>query len=703
MSRLQTKTNSYETNEVYDLIADKLPNMPGVFRRIVPGIPLLEQECLLSSVAWSRQQYFGESVHSSEVRKGNFTDGETIQITASESTVRTVSCSELLTLISCVESLYGIRNMVPLKSIEPASSPCTYRKIREWVANCVSEHKECRQHPRELSDHSTPPTRVIDVGSIKDSVAHPRLVNTNSTSVSYVALSHRWAESKPLKTTLDNLRSHQEELPNDIAPTFRDAIEVTRQLGFQYLWIDSLCIIQDDAEDWRRESRIMGDIFSGASVTIAAVDSVDKNGTDHGILLRQPDPLAVTIRLPFDRKPLSALSEKIFGVNDGVYVWKYKWLARKDSTDDAIYEHNTITLRPRIISLHQRVKRSQWYKRAWVLQERLLAHRIIYFMKEKVYWSCFSKTHEQEGGDPTGAIRSSLFSISKQSLSQRWRTTVSEYVNCHISLNSDRLVAIEGISRILGTCSSIKVHAGILDEETAESLLWYTEHGPLEKFSDFHAPSWTWASLDGIISFDIPAPHGVTSESLVKNLEINVKPECDVNSSKDRCQVTCVSGYVCLSCPVGNIRRSMRLEDARLIGAPNDPIGKETLRFLLGSAVAHSGLEIPRLGLDGRIVPNPGQTFVPGHTELLVDDYGLCIGFFIPDMERKSDNEINIVCASITVWRMPRVECQENDTIEVIGLQAVDQSNNFFYRVGRGRIMCNAWLQGCQKREIIIK
>jgi hypothetical protein len=702
MSRLQTKTSSDETNQVYNLIANKLPNMPAVLRRSVPGILLLDQECLLSSVVWSRQQYIGESVHSSEVRKGNFNDGETIQITASESTRRTVSYFELLTLITCVESLYGIRNMVPLKSIKPASAPCTYRKIREWVTQCVSEHKECRQHPRELSNHSTPPTRVIDVGSMKDSVARPRLVDTNSNSVSYIALSHRWAGSKPLKTTLDNLQSHQEELPKDIAPTFRDAMEVTRQLGFQYLWIDSLCIIQDDAEEWRRESRIMGDIFSGASVTIAAVDSVDKNGTDHGILLRQPNPLAVTIRLPFDRKPLSALSERIFGVNDGVYVWKYKWLARRSSIDDAIYEQNTITLRPRITALHQRVKRSQWYKRAWVLQERLLAHRIIYFMKEKVYWSCFSQTHEEEGGDPTVAIRSSLFSISKQSLSQRWRTTVSEYVNCNISLNSDRLVAIEGISRILGTCSSLKVHAGILDEENAESLLWHTKHEPLEKFSDFHAPSWTWASLDGIISFDIPAPHGVTSESLVKNLNINVKPECDVNSSNDRCPGTCVSGYVCLSCPVGNIRRSTRLEDARLIGAPDDPIGKEALRFLLGSAVAHSELAIPRLGLDGRVVPSSGQTFVPGHTELLVDDYGMCVGFFIPDMERKIDDEINIVCASITVWRMPRVKCRENDTIEVIGLQAVDRSDNVFHRVGRGRIMCNTWLQGCGKRDIII-
>ncbi|KAK7177874.1 heterokaryon incompatibility protein [Paraphaeosphaeria sporulosa] len=685
MSRLQTVTNSYETNERYDVEADKLSNTPALYRTSVPGIPLFEQEYLLSSVAWSRQQYYGEPGHSSEVRKGNFNDGETIQITASEG------------------SLYGLRNMVPLNSIEPASSPSIYRKLREWVTNCVSEHNECRRHPKESSDHSTPPTRVIDVGLTNDAVARPRLVATNGISVCYVALSHRWAGTNPLKTKFDNLQSHQEELPwESIAPTFRDAIIVTRQLGFRYLWIDSLCIIQDDEEEWKRESRIMGDIFSGACVTIAAVDSVDENGLDHGMLLRHKDPLAVTVRLPFDRRPLSALSHKIFGVTERVYIWKYKWLAGMSSTNDTTYEQNTITLRPRITSLHQRVKRSQWYKRGWILQERLLARRIIYFMKEKVYWSCFSETQEEEGGDPRVAIRTSLFSTSARNSSHRWRTILSEYVRCHITLNSDRLVAVEGISRILETSFSLKVHAGISDEETAESLLWYTKPEPLEKFSDFHAPSWTWASLDGIISFDMPIPVGASSESLVKNLKFDVRSTCVVDCNNNRCKGTCISGQVCFTCPVGNIYRSTRLKDARLMGAADGILSDEALELLLGSAVAYSGLAIPRYDLEGHLVPQSGQRSVPDHTELLIDDYGVCVGFFIPDTERKDDKEVNIVCASITVWRVPRDKRQENDTIEVVGLHASAQSNNLFHRVGRGRIMCNAWLPGCEERDIVV-
>lgn len=245
------------------------------------------------------------------------------------------------------------------------------------------------------------------------------------------------------------------------------------------------------------------------------------------------------------------------------------------------------------------------------------------------------------------------------------------------------------------------MHEGISDEDTAESLLWYTNHKPLEKFNSFHAPLWTWASLDGIISFDMLPPIGAISMSLVEELKFNVKPTCGINNSNDRCKGTCVSGQVCFNCPVGNICRSTRLENARLIGPPDDPISKEALRLLLGSAVDFLGPTIPRYDVDGHLVPSSGQTFVPGHTELLVDE-DVYVGFFIPDMERESGDEINVVCASITVWRARRDKFRENDTIEVIGIQATDQSNTVFHRVGRGRIICNAWLPGCEKRDITI-
>jgi hypothetical protein len=581
--------------------------------------------------------------------------------------------------------------------------------LREWVANCGSEHQKCRQHPTETSKcenerRTNIPTRLIDVGSIKDCPPRSRLVNTNGIPKRYVALSHRWAQTRTLETTADNIASLRIELPEkNISPTFRDAIEVTRQLGFRYLWLDSLCIIQGDAEDWKRESHIMGSIFAGASVTIAAVDSVDEDGIDRGMLLRRLDPLEVTISLPFDREPLAALSKKVFGVVDKVYIWKCKWLATKESTPDSIYEQNTITLRPRITSLGWNMKRSRWYNRGWVLQERLLARRIIYFNKKKIYWSCFTTTHDEEGGDPEYAIRSSIYSTPRVTSSQRWQDIVDEYVRCHLTFNTDRLVAIEEISQIMKTYSSLQVYAGIPDDKTATPLLWYTKLKPLQKFNDFHAPSWTWASLNGIISFYLPSPPDATSKPLVEDLSFGVKATSDVNICTDKCKDACVSCQVSLTCPVGNVQRSIRLKDAGLESAPADIIDDDdVLRLLLGSAVVYSGYPMPRFDVSGNLVSKTRPLFVPDHTELLVDNSGAFIGFFIPDMEKEDDDQIKIVCASIEVWRVPGTIRRENDTIEVVGIQSMDQSNEVFRRVGRGRIMCNAWLPRCEMRQIVI-
>jgi Heterokaryon incompatibility protein (HET) len=106
-------------------------------------------------------------------------------------------------------------------------------------------------------------------------------------------------------------------------PTFHDAIEVTRNLDFRYLWVDSLCITQGDPVELQSESQKMCEIFESSSCTIATVDSVAK-GIDRGLFLPcDSDPLAVKLSLPLDKTPLSTLSRKIFPEKDSVYVWKY--------------------------------------------------------------------------------------------------------------------------------------------------------------------------------------------------------------------------------------------------------------------------------------------------------------------------------------------------------------------------------------------
>ncbi|KAK3360503.1 hypothetical protein B0T25DRAFT_415770, partial [Lasiosphaeria hispida] len=109
------------------------------------------------------------------------------------------------------------------------------------------------------------PTRVIDVGSQDEPSLLRKLIETKGVPGKYLCLSHRWAKAPRLRALRSNLQEHQQALPiNQVPPTFAHAIEITRNLGFRYLWIDSLCIIQDDENDGMFESKKMDTIFEEA-------------------------------------------------------------------------------------------------------------------------------------------------------------------------------------------------------------------------------------------------------------------------------------------------------------------------------------------------------------------------------------------------------------------------------------------------------
>ncbi|XP_014554914.1 hypothetical protein COCVIDRAFT_82223, partial [Bipolaris victoriae FI3] len=136
---------------------------------------------------------------------------------------------------------------------------------KEWLRFCGEKHPRCSP----LGDRPLP-TRVIDVGG-KDS-SRVRLVVSHGRFDRYIALSHCWGLREPITTTKDNFDRHVKEgiEIDDLPQTFRDAVEVVRALGFQYLWIDSLCIVQQDCEDWQREAAQMPEVYANAAVTITS-------------------------------------------------------------------------------------------------------------------------------------------------------------------------------------------------------------------------------------------------------------------------------------------------------------------------------------------------------------------------------------------------------------------------------------------------
>ncbi|KAJ4299158.1 hypothetical protein N0V90_004402 [Kalmusia sp. IMI 367209] len=142
-------------------------------------------------------------------------------------------------------------------------SPSSLQTVRSWLSICTSKHSQCGQGiPKRL------PTRILDISS-----STIRLHDSQAGTARYACLSHCWGPgggSKLLKATRDTLQGLHVEIPWDRLPrTFQDAIVFARELGLSYIWIDSLCIVQDDPDDWQREAARMASIYQNAFLTLA--------------------------------------------------------------------------------------------------------------------------------------------------------------------------------------------------------------------------------------------------------------------------------------------------------------------------------------------------------------------------------------------------------------------------------------------------
>lgn len=169
---------------------------------------------------------------------------------------------------------------------------------KKWMAECQESHPSCRKAARHSSIFCTDNAHFIyDLSA--DNLLPSRLLalkpvvylaesSSLPADTQYVALSHRWGTKSSFLTTRKNVsqRTQVGLCPQNLPRTFREAMDVTLGLGYSYLWIDSLCIVQDDQDDWKKEARRMAVVFDKAAVTIAAMDGVD---CDSGLIVKKPD------------------------------------------------------------------------------------------------------------------------------------------------------------------------------------------------------------------------------------------------------------------------------------------------------------------------------------------------------------------------------------------------------------------------------
>jgi Heterokaryon incompatibility protein (HET) len=360
------------------------------------------------------------------------------------------------------------------------SSDITFSRLLRWVQECTKGHSKCVSAGKPLL-----PTRVLDVGTSDfDTI---RVHETRHEMAPYACLSHCWGSVSFLKTETANLEAHTKGIPwSSLTKTFQDAILVTRRLQIRWLWIDALCIIQDDDLDWTRESASMASIYGNAYVTISATASKDGNGG-----LFSPEMNCKLIRYSKDgnqhcvhvRAHESSYWYESAGYGIGTFGFESShWYSDNPSSPDKF---------PLLY-------------RAWCYQERMLSSRILHFGRHEVLWECRTVVDCECGGFRQNQNLKLKFGESLESgEGLAWREIVTAYTRLALTRLSDRLPAISGVAKTM-PLESTDYLAGIWKPHLPQDLLWQIVPGdPPPKAISWRAPSWSWAAVDVAVRYRI--------------------------------------------------------------------------------------------------------------------------------------------------------------------------------------------------------
>ena len=336
------------------------------------------------------------------------------------------------------------------------------------------------------------PTRLIDVGH--DASDFPRLVLPSDIrkyeETKYAALSYCWGDEKDaesqFKTEKASLEDRYVSLPSELmTATTNDAIALTRAIGLRYIWIDALCIVQDDQNDWLRESSRMNLVYRHAFVTFCSLNS---DSCHESFLKRAP-----VVKVPFHSMIRKAIKGAFFIVlrpRTGIYIdrTKYTW-------DDAL---------------------SKWGKRCWTFQEGEMSTRVLLFGSVRMHFYCATNQwagDRARGGRLTLGVSDKLTRfndnlISVSEMYEYWDLLVQNYGDRSVTLEKDRLPAIAGLARMIGETLEDRYLAGLWRGDLFRGLAWYSRSDSQSRGLEAHiwsirernyvAPSWSWAASPGV-------------------------------------------------------------------------------------------------------------------------------------------------------------------------------------------------------------
>ena len=410
--------------------------------------------------------------------------------------------------------------VVPTREIQPVvHSPKAITEVKRWIDSCA-DHVDCSTTSDVLL-----PTRVIDVLPISGK-PKPRLVVTNGLRGRYNTLSYCWGTQRTVLTK-KNLAQFQKEIDlSTLSKTAQDAIEITISLDIQYLWIDAICILQDSPQDKALEISRMASIYQSSYITIVAASA--KNADEGFLLPRKAPSLATTIAFMHNGFHAGTVN-----IRRRVIIREGAWGTDPSPPPDPVDS------------------------RAWTLQEQLLSQRLLVYSTDTLQWRCkgvvanlgssryvpqpdkrrwstssasfirpdpvplllnretsdvysgVENLAHDEGEDIAMSEKPSTDPVRQQAAEHRrlqklhtqWAHLIERYSLRSMTYASDKLVALAGIADKFGDALRTKYVAGFWEDHMLEYLMWQPETGATRS-SLYRAPSWSWASLDGMIAWD---------------------------------------------------------------------------------------------------------------------------------------------------------------------------------------------------------
>ncbi|KAI0459846.1 heterokaryon incompatibility protein-domain-containing protein [Xylaria acuta] len=282
---------------------------------------------------------------------------------------------------------------------------------------------------------------------------HVKLLESHGLKGRYCALSHCWGSpgNQPLRTVKENLKIHLTGIPFSKLPkTFLEASIITRELGVDYPWIDSLCIVQGDPGDWFREAQFMVSIYEKAILMISASRSSDSSGGCF-VIERPEDTPAAAIFVKTDDEQIACLN-----------------------------------IRPIL-----QAPAKPWYgplaSEGWTKQECYLSRRRVSFMPGGINSACRTIAMDERSTETDLEIYDYL----------SWPSFLAEYTISKLTIVSDRLPAIQGIVTEMEKTRKGQCFSGVWDTDLLVQCLWISLIDTALNDVLPDVPSWSWARTSG--------------------------------------------------------------------------------------------------------------------------------------------------------------------------------------------------------------